>query len=53
VKRDEFLVGIRYQITKTLNVRGDWSQRTEKIEDPNAPSETRSQEWRMLYEASF
>lgn len=51
--RTELLMGARYQITKTLNVRADWLQRTEKIEDPHAPSTTRNQEWRMMYEASF
>jgi hypothetical protein len=51
--RTELMMGVRYQITKNLNVRADWLQRTEKIENPNAPSETRTQEWRMMYEASF
>ena len=49
--RTELMMGVRYQISKTLNVRTDWLQRTEKIDSP--ASETRTQEWRMVYEASF
>ena len=49
--RTELMMGVRYQISKTLNVRADWLQRTEKIDETNAT--TRDQEWRMMYEASF